>query len=146
MSAGTGIQHSEYNHSKDKDLSLLQIWVFPDKQNVEPRYGQARFSDEEMTGKWRVVVSPDGAENSLWIHQQSWFSIGIFSKGSVPELKLNRPGNGWYLFVISGAVQIGDETLHARDGIGIEDVGDFVTINIEDDSKLLAMEVPMAFK
>ena len=145
MSAGTGIQHSEYNHSEEQDLSLLQIWVFPDKKNVEPRYGQARFADEEMDGKWRTVVSPDGAVNSLWIHQQSWFSIGIFAKGSVTELKLNKPENGWYLFVISGSIRIGDETLDARDGIGIEDT-DRLTVVMDEDSKLLAMEVPMAIR
>lgn len=145
MSAGTGIQHSEYNHSEEQDLSLLQIWVFPDKQNVEPRYGQTQFPDDEMTGIWRVVVSPDGADNSLWIHQQSWFSIGNFSRGSVSELKLNKPGNGWYLFVISGSVKIGDETLNTRDGIGIEGAEN-IEINIEEDSKILAIEVPMAFR
>lgn len=143
MSAGTGIQHSEFNHSESQDLSLLQIWVFPDKQEVEPRYGQARFADEEMNGKWRVVVSPDGAENSLWIHQQSWFSIGAFAKGSVVELKFNKPGNGWYIFVISGSAKIGEETLHARDGIGIEGEDNLLAIAIEEDSKLLAMEVPL---
>jgi quercetin 2,3-dioxygenase len=144
MSAGTGIQHSEFNHSEKQDLSLLQIWVFPDKKNVEPRYGQARFPDEETTGKWRVVVSPDGALNSLWIHQQSWFSIGNFAKGSVAELKLNKSENGWYVFVISGTIKIGEETLNTRDGIGIEDIDSNLIIEIEDDSKLLAIELPMA--
>lgn len=145
MSAGTGIQHSEYNHSEEQDLSLLQIWVFPDKQNVEPRYGQAQFSDEEMTGKFRVVVSPDGADDSLWIHQQSWFSIGNFAKGSVAGLNLKKPGNGWYLFVISGSVKIGEEALITRDGVGIDDANS-LEIKIEEDSKLLAIEVPMAFR
>ena len=143
MSAGTGIQHYEFNHSKTADVSLFQIWVFPDKQNVEPRYDQAQFTDQEMAGKWRVVVSPDGAQNSLWIHQQSWFSLGTFSKGEIAELKLNKSGNGWYIFLISGAISIGDETLQARDGIGIEEVGDSITINIQDDSKILAMELPV---
>lgn len=142
MSAGTGIQHSEFNHSKTQDVSLFQIWVFPDKQNVEPRYDQARFSDEELAGKWRVVVSPDGTDNSLWIHQQSWFSLGTFKKGEVTELKLYNPENSLYLFVISGSFKIEEETLQARDGIGIEDVDDGVTLQIEADSKILAMELP----
>ena len=146
MSAGTGIQHSEFNHSAQQDLSLLQIWVFPDKKNVEPRYGQALFSDEEMAGKWRTVVSPDGAENSLWIHQQSWFSIGTFSKGSVAELKLNKQGNGWYIFVISGTVRIGEETLHSRDGIGIEGIGSSLSVAIDDEAKILAIELPMVIR
>ena len=142
MSAGTGIQHSEFNHSETTDVSLLQIWVFPDKQNVEPRYDQAQFTDQEMTGKWRTIVSPDGAQNSLWIHQQSWFSLGIFNKGEVTELKRNKPGNCWYLFVISGAIRIGEETLKDRDGVGIEEPGDSISLHIEADSKILAMELP----
>ncbi len=143
MSAGTGIKHSEFNHSHEKEARLLQIWVFPDKQNVEPRYGQALFTDEEMTGKWCMVVSPDSAHNSLWIHQQAWFSIGTFSKGDVTEYKINKAGNGCYIFVISGAINMGEETLGARDGLGIEEVNNRLTIGIEDDSKILIMEVPM---
>jgi len=143
MSAGTGIKHSEFNHSHEKEAKLLQIWVFPDKQNVEPRYGQARFTDEEMKGKWKVVVSPDGVQNSLWIHQQAWFSIGTFGKGDVTEYKMNKAGNGCYIFVISGTVLLGEETLGARDGLGIEEVNNRLTMGFEDDSKILIMEVPM---
>jgi redox-sensitive bicupin YhaK (pirin superfamily) len=141
MSAGTGIQHSEFNHSETTDVSLLQIWVIPDRKNVEPRYDQSQFTDQEMTGKWRVVVSPDGAQNSLWIHQQSWFSLGIFKKGEVTELKMNKSGNSLYLFVISGAIKIGEENLKSRDGIGIEEAGDSIYITFEADSKILAMEL-----
>ena len=142
MSAGTGIQHSEFNHSETNDVSLFQIWVFPDQKDVEPRYDQASFTDQEMAGKWRMVVSPDGVQNSLWIHQQTWFSLGTFSKGEITELKRNKPGNIWYIFVISGEVRISQETLHARDGMGIEDTGDSLTIDIQADSKILAMELP----
>lgn len=143
MSAGTGIKHSEFNHSNEKAASLLQIWVFPEKQNVEPRYGQAAFSDEEMTRKWRVVVSPDGTQNSLWIHQQAWFSIGIFAKGDRPEYKMHKAGNGCYVFVISGVIRIGEETLGPRDGIGIEEVNNRLQIDFEEDSRILIMELPM---
>jgi len=142
MSAGTGIQHSEFNPSETTDVSLLQIWVFPDQKNVEPRYDQVHFSDQEMTGKWRLVVSPDGSQNSLWIHQQSWFSLGMFSKGEVAELKSHQPGNIWYIFVLSGSIQIGDEALQARDGIGIEEAGNSISMAIHADSKILAMELP----
>lgn len=142
MSAGTGIQHSEFNPSETMDISLLQIWVFPDQQEVEPRYDQARFTDQEMTGKWRLVVSPDGAQNSLWIHQQSWFSLGMFSKGEFAQLKPNKQGSCWYIFLISGAIHIGEETLHACDGVGIEEAADSITIQIQADSKILAMELP----
>jgi redox-sensitive bicupin YhaK (pirin superfamily) len=145
MSAGTGIYHSEFNHSEETETSLLQIWIFPDKKNVEPRYGQASFSTEEMNGKWRTVVSPDGADDSLWIHQQAWFSLGEFSKGAVAQLKPNKPESGFYLFVISGSVKVGAETLHERDAVGIEEISGNIEIIFEEDAKLLAMEVPMVF-
>ena len=142
MSAGTGIQHSEFNPSETNEVSLLQIWVFPDKKNLEPRYDQARFENQEMAGRWRLVISPAGEQNSLWIHQQAWFSMGNFSKGEVAELKRNKPGNNWYLFVISGALRVGEETLQARDGVEIEESGDLLTLEILADSKILAMELP----
>jgi hypothetical protein len=143
MSAGTGIQHSEFNPSKKNDLSLLQIWVFPDKKNVVPRYGQAGFSEEEMNGKWRTVVSPDGADNSLWIHQQAWFSLGIFDEGSAMNYELNKADSVIYLFLISGELEIGSETLNQRDGLCVEEIESSVNIKMIKKSKVLVMEIPV---
>ena len=142
MSAGTGIQHSEFNHSVTNELSLLQIWVFPDKKNVVPRYGQARFQDEEMHGKWRTVVSPDGAENSLWIHQQAWFSLGEFEPGTAIGYKLKKSGSSVYVFLISGELEIGAEILNARDALGIEEIESEISLKTIKKSKVLVMEVP----
>lgn len=142
MSAGTGIQHSEFNHSAENEASLLQIWVFPDKKNVEPRYGQAKFQEEEMAGKWRTVISPDGVDNSLWIHQQAWFSIGEFGQNSNIGYELKKPGNAIYLFVISGELEVGAESLKQRDALCIEQIEDKVNLKINKDSKLLLMEIP----
>jgi len=77
MSAGTGIQHSEFNHSGENEVSLLQIWVFPDKKNVTPRYDQAKFQEDEMTGKWRTIVSPDGNDQTGYISRPGfrWVSL-----------------------------------------------------------------------
>jgi redox-sensitive bicupin YhaK (pirin superfamily) len=142
MSAGTGIRHSEFNHSREDETSLLQIWVFPDKKNVEPRYGQAKFSDEEMSGKWRTVVSPDGNDNSLWIHQQAWFSLGEFDAGSNISYELKKPGNEVYLFLISGELEVASETLNQRDGLCIEQIDSQFSIKTIQQSKVLVMEVP----
>ena len=122
MSAGTGIQHSEFNHSNKNEVSLLQIWVFPDKKNVEPRYDQARFQEEEMTDKWRTVVSPDGNEGSLWIHQQAWFSLGVFEPDSTISYQLKKADSVVYVFLISGELEVGSETLNPRDGLCIEQI------------------------
>lgn len=142
MSAGTGIQHSEFNPSETNEVSLLQIWVFPDQKDLEPRYDQSRFPDQEMNNKWRMVISPQGKQNSLWIHQQAWFSMGMFTKGETTELQRNNSKNNWYIFVISGSVRIGDETFQARDGVGIEEAPDILSMEILADSKILAMELP----
>lgn len=142
MSAGTGIQHSEFNPSETNEVSLLQIWIFPDKKDLEPRYDQSRFPDQEMNGKWRIVISPQGQQNSLWVHQQAWFSMGMFAKGENTELQRNKSENNWYIFVLSGSVRIGDETFLMRDGVGIEEAGDNLSMEILADSKILAMELP----
>lgn len=142
MSAGTGIQHSEFNPSETNEVSLLQIWVFPDQKDVEPRYDQSRFPDQEMNNQWRLVIAPRGQQNSLWIHQQAWFSMGIFSKGEIAELQCNKSKNNWYIFVISGSVRMGDETFQARDGVGIEEADDKLSMEMLADSKILAMELP----
>lgn len=142
MSAGTGIRHSEFNHSSENDLSFLQIWVFPDKKSVEPRYGQARFDDKEMNGKWRTVVSPDGAEDSVWIHQQAWFSLGNFDAGAQFEYKLKRDGNVVYIFVISGEVTVESETLEQRDALGISEIDSEIRLKTTKPSKILVLEIP----
>lgn len=146
MSAGTGVHHSEFSHSKTQQVKLLQIWVFPQIRNVEPRYDQAHFPDEDMYARWRLVVSPDGEQNSLFIHQQAWFSMGTFPTGSATELKLHKPGNGIYIFILSGAVSVGGETLHARDGLGIENIQENIPLEIQEEARILAMEIPMELR
>lgn len=143
MSAGTGIQHSEFNHSAKDEVSLLQIWVFPDKQNVEPRYDQTAFPDEAMNGKWCNIVSPDGADGSLWIHQQAWFSLGTFDECSKVEYKLKKARSGVYVFVISGEIEIGNELLQSRDGLCIEDIQSEISVKVSTKSKVLMMEIPL---
>ena len=142
MSAGTGITHSEFNHSQNNEVRFLQIWVFPDKKNVEPRYGQAKFQDEEMSGKWRTVVSPDGAGNTLWIYQQAWFSIGNFEPGTNISYKLKKADSLVYVFLISGELTVGGETLGLRDGAGIEAIDNDIAMTTNKQSKVLVMEIP----
>lgn len=143
MSAGTGIQHSEFNHSRENDLSLLQIWVFPDKKNVEPRYDQAQFHEEEMNGKWRTVVSPDGAGNTLWIHQQAWFSLGVFEADAKISYQLKKAESVVYVFLISGELEIGSETLNQRDGLCVEKIESGIDMKTMKQSKVLVMEIPV---
>jgi len=142
MSAGTGIMHSEFNHSQNNEVRFLQIWVFPDKKNVAPRYGQAKFEDEEMNGKWRTVVSPDGADNTLWIHQQAWFSLGTFDADTKISYQLKKADSLAYVFLISGEVTVGGETLISRDGLCLESIDSDITMKTNKQSKILVMEIP----
>jgi redox-sensitive bicupin YhaK (pirin superfamily) len=144
MSAGTGVTHSEYNGSDVETVNFLQIWVFPKKQDIEPRYGQQLFSCDDRKNGFQEVVSPDKGNNSdaIWINQDAWFSQGDFDAGYTGGYSIKRPGNGAYFFVIGGAVTIAGEHLERRDGIGIEDA-DRIDFSATGDCQLLVMDVPM---
>ena len=143
MSAGTGITHSEYNKSKDRPVKFLQIWVFSDKKNVTPRYGQMKLDSDKMHNQLSVIIAPDTeATDTLWLHQNAWFSIGDFDKKTTVEYRLNNTKNGVYLFVIEGEVETAGEKLSKRDGIGISQV-DKIGITTQPHTKILLMEVPM---
>ncbi len=144
MSAGTGIHHAEYNASKTDSLNLLQIWIFPDTQNVEPRYDQRKFDPNGRQGKWQFLVAPKEAEEetSLWLHQSAWFARAELKSGENLEYKLHDENHGAYLFVIDGSIKIGDKELNRRDGLGISDL-EMVNIEASEDADVLLIEVPM---
>lgn len=143
MSAGTGVVHSEKNRNNDRYVKFLQIWVFPNKQNVQPRYDQKSFSDEEKQNKLLTVVSPLGSgDGGIHIQQDAWFSLSKLQKGKTVDYTVKKEGNGVYAFLLEGDVTINEIVLNRRDGLGIEDESTLhITANI--DSELLLMEVPM---
>lgn len=144
MSAGTGIRHSEYNFNENKEVKFLQIWVIPNQQNVTPRYQQMKIPMAGETNRLIPLIAPQGtSDNTLWIHQQAWFSLGSFSKGKIFDYSINDKNNGAYLFVIKGSFKIGTFQLGLRDGLGVWET-DKLSIEAEsDDSLLLIMDVPM---
>ncbi len=142
MSAGTGIYHSEYNASKDEAVKLLQIWVFPKLNNIEPRYGQATFRREDRINKLQLLVSPGPADSGLWIHQDAWFHIGSLQSGFKTAYSVRKHGNGVYAFVISGDVSINGHSLTTRDALGIWDT-DILHIEAIAETELLLIDVPM---
>lgn len=143
MSAGTGIYHSEYNKNQDKDVKFLQIWVFPNKKGVEPRYDQISIRDIEEENKFYQVLSPSKDDQGVWIHQDAWFSLGKFTKGKSDEYKINKEGNGVYAFILEGEVEINNEKLAKRDGMGIWDT-ESITVKASENARVLLMEVPMS--
>ena len=142
MSAGTGIFHSEYNPNKDKELELLQIWVFPNKRNVTPRYDQQSLADLEKVNEFYQILSPNPADQGVWIHQQAWFNLGYLSAGWEGSYKLNNPESGVYVFVIEGDATVAGNELSRRDGLGVSETQE-IQISVKSDSKILIMEVPM---
>ena len=143
MSAGTGITHSEMNGDNEEAVKFLQIWVIPNKMNVEPRYQQIRMDDILKPNEFNQVLSPNADDAGVWIHQDAWFSMGDFDKGITQTYELKNPNNGVYIFVISGKVVINGNTLDTRDGLGVWDTKNF-TMDVEEDAKVLLMEVPMS--
>src|SRR6195952_4061677 len=142
MSAGTGIQHSEYNHSKTENANTLQIWLFPKEMNIEPRYDQKSFIDELKPNQFVTLVSPIEDGTALWINQDAVFSMGDFDAGQQVKYDIKIPGNGAYIFVIEGAATVDGTTLNKRDALGVEDTSS-VTIDTEAKSRILIMEIPM---
>lgn len=142
MSAGTGIFHSEFNHEKDLALELFQIWVFPNKKNVTPRYDQVSILNLKKENEFYQIVSPNPEDKGMWIHQQAWFHLGDFTVDKTINYKFKAENSGLYIFIIEGSAIIAEEVLQRRDGLGISDCEN-IEIKIQSNSKILLMEVPM---
>ncbi len=142
MSAGTGIQHSEMNANKNKEVKFLQIWVVPNERSVEPRYQQITLEDGARDNKLQQILSPNSEDEGVWIHQDAWFHLGKLDKDTSLNYDIKKSGNGVYAFVISGDVTINGQALNARDGFGLWDT-ETLDINADSNTELLLMEVPM---
>lgn len=142
MSAGTGIQHSEFNPNPDLQTKLFQIWLFPKTRNVEPRYQQITLDKSLEKNDFAQILSPNETDEGVWIHQDAWFSMGEFDKGVMSSYQLKNPSNGVYVFVISGQVVIDNNVLASRDGLGIWDTESF-TMDVPAAATVLVMEVPL---
>ena len=142
MSAGTGITHSEYNKSRDKLVKFLQIWVFPNKRNVTPRYDQITLKESDRHNKLQQIISPNPDDEGAWLHQNAWFHLGKFDKNHEQQYTLKSKGNGIYLFVLNGDILVNDQSLSTRDGLGVWDT-ESLSIKSITNSELLIMEVPM---
>ena len=144
MSAGTGIQHSEYNKNKEKPVKFLQIWVFPNKKNVTPRYDQITLNLKDRHNTLQQILSPNQDDAGVWIHQDAWFHLGSFDKDFKMDYKIKKQGNGVYAFVLKGEIAINGIALNQRDGLGIWDTDKFEITANSQDAEILLMEVPMA--
>ncbi|MFD1603956.1 pirin family protein [Flavobacterium artemisiae] len=144
MSAGTGIQHSEFNPNADQQTKLLQIWLFPNKRNVTPRYQQITLDVADRHNKLSQVLSPNAEDEGVWIHQDAWFNMGNFDSGVFTEYKIKKEGNGVYAFILKGNVTINGQELNSRDAVGISGT-DTLNILANTDAEFLLMDVPMNY-
>lgn len=139
MSAGTGVQHSEMNASKTDGVHFLQIWIVPDKQGHEPGYAQKHFSREDRQGQLRLVVSPDGRDGSISIHQDATVSAGLLDKGQSATHALAEKRHAW-VHVAKGSIEVAGQKLSAGDALAAVGPGE-LTITGADDAEVLVFDL-----
>ena len=141
MSAGTGVYHTEFNKDQDEPVTFLQIWLYPNKLNVAPRYDQTEYASGNRHNCFQQILSPDPADEGVWINQDAWFHLADLDEGFETGYRLKKEGNGVYVFVIEGNVEVDDQPLSARDGYGFwpESAAQLKAL---EKSSLLVIEVP----
>jgi quercetin 2,3-dioxygenase len=145
MSAGSGAEHSEFNASKTEELNILQSWIFPHTQNVEPRYQTISFDPALRENRFQLLVSPDPADGAGWIHQDAWYWLGDFSQGNESSYTLKNENDGVFLFVIDGSINLNNEILLKRDSVSISGTITVSFTALKNNTTILLIEVPLKF-
>jgi len=141
MSAGSGIRHSEFNHSKQEPVHFLQIWVMPDRQGLPPRYDQKTFADADKRGRLRLVASADGRDGSVVIHQDSDIFAALLNDGEAVSHDLKSGRKGW-VQVVRGTVAVNGEAVRAGDGVALENETKVAVTARADGSEVLVFDLP----
>ncbi len=141
MSAGSGITHSEYNHSKENDVTLLQIWILPNKKNITPRYDQIEFDPSGRKNRIQTLVSPEKSTDTLWINQNAKISRVVLDPAHSIVYETSGKDRAVYLFVIDGNIEINSMALKSRDGIGIKEATK-IMLQAQTESDVLVIDVP----
>ena len=144
MSAGTGIVHAEMNASATEACEFFQIWVFPRERNVEPRYQQISFVDLRKENELYQILSPNADDAGVWIHQDAWITQGEYTVNKQETYTLHKENQGVKLFVIEGNVKFEGIMLNRRDAVEIS-AANHIEFEVEKDSKILLIEVPLDF-
>jgi quercetin 2,3-dioxygenase len=120
MSAGRGVQHSEFNASNSEPVHFLQIWIMPQLRGIEPGYEERHFSEQERRGRLRLIASPDRADGSVLIHQDARVYAGLFDGAETARLEI-EPGRRLYVHVARGQVNVAGTTLAGGDALQLTD-------------------------
>ncbi len=139
MSAGTGVTHSEANPSKDEPVHLLQIWIFPAEQGMQPEYEEKKFSDDEKRNQLRLIVSPEGSDGSVRIHQDARIYASLLDEGREVQHTLGEARSAW-LQVAAGSVTLNGVTLKQGDGAAVRDESD-VRITANESAEVLLFDL-----
>jgi len=141
MSAGSGIRHSEFNHSKQEPVHFLQIWVLPDREGISPRYDQKTFSESEKRGRLRLIGSPDGREVSIVIHQDVEIFAALLDAGDAVTHALSAGRKGW-VQVVRGAGEVNGTPVRAGDGVALEGEATLAVTSRASDAEFLVFDLP----
>ncbi|MBV2208732.1 MAG: pirin family protein [Thermomonas sp.] len=141
MSAGHGIEHSEYNGSNTEPVHFLQIWIQPDRLNYAPAYDQKHFSPDARRGRWAVLASPEGEGGSIAIRQQVKLSAARLVEGASVQVALD-PTRRYWLHVATGAVQYAGRVLHAGDALGFVEETGVLTLQGVAEGDVLLFDLP----
>lgn len=143
MSAGTGVFHSEYNHSKTEPVTLFQLWIMPNKQDVKPRYEQISPGLEQRKNQLQQIVSPLPEDDGAWIHQDAWLHLGNFDDGFNMTYENKRKENGTYLIVIQGSLSVNDTVLDSKDAISTPEAGKLNLKALLPETSFLLIDIPL---
>jgi hypothetical protein len=140
MSAGSGVRHSEFNHAADRTTHFLQIWIEPNVTGIAPSYEEKRFADADKQGRLRLVASPDGADDSVRIHQDARVYAARLAAGEAVQARL-AAGRLGYLHLIHGGLTVNGERLEGGDAAKARDEGE-LAIRADADAELLFFDLP----
>jgi quercetin 2,3-dioxygenase len=144
MTAGTGIIHSEFNPSNEEDVNFLQIWILPEKENIHPAYEQKKYSSADRQGKWQLVISPKGTNQSVSINQQCYISWTELSAEQSVCYSLHNRNHGVYFFNIFGRFEIQSQQVVERDGFGLQGQPSVDLVSHVAGTEILAIEIPIS--
>ena len=141
MSAGTGIRHSEFNHSKKEPVHFLQIWLLPDKEGIKPSYEQKKFEERERRGQLRLVVSPDGRDGAIRIHQDAAMYVSSLNRNELVTHTVTRGRRAW-IQVAGGVVELNGHDLRAGDGAALTDETSLTLTATSNETEIVLFDLP----
>ena len=142
MSAGTGVEHSEFNPNADLQTKLFQIWLFPKYRDVTPRYQQITLDKSLQKNSFAQILSPNQDDEGVWIHQDAWFYLSDFDADFSKKLAGKKAGNGFYIMNIEGEIEVNGAKLEKRDALGIWNTNE-IEVKATTNARFLVMEIPM---